>query len=513
MAFHDVFRYIRAAPDFCTSSNLEGLSNAILNIAHLPCDDSLFERLVGLIVANGKIVRPALIRILLDCFWPQRKAQAVTLLAELCRSHTSNAVTLHNAQIDVFLIGQLPDDGCLQLIKQIALVISSPAVVDRFIVLLVKTAVGQEFTNFIRNIIFESYRIPVATFDSDASVVLDSVSLAAPFSFTGWIFAESEYRFDLLSVGGISIYLENSLVNIGPIAVKSIVVPVQEWVLLTLCFADDQIIVLVNSTVSEHLTLRISGRGSLVFLPGGSGKGKAASFGIFPGLDRACVRSLHTKGPQWTDAPTVSHIAYFTPADVAEYRAAHRKMLEVMNLPNVLLKICGGDILLPLLAQPAPAGLTADETAGRLDAILALLAGALLIDDEQQQLSDENDEMGTIAHLLMTHHAQSISYHTYRHFLDLLHLSAREQIMRAVLLNFGLWSQSAVFVRVAEDWRMVLFVTSPEVREHLLPLPRLLDLMRVYLWYSVRELPVFPPDGPCNRSSKCPLACDSPARF
>jgi hypothetical protein len=173
-----------------------------------------------------------------------------------------------------------------------------------------------------------------------------------------------------------------------------------------------------------------------------------------------------------------------------------------MNLPNLLLKICDDNILLPLLAQPAqpaqpaPAGLTADETAGRLGAILTLLGAELLIDDEQQ-LSTENDEMGTIAHFLMIHHAQSISYYTYQHFLDLSHQVSNpdlpEQILRAVLLNFGLWSRSAVFVfvfvfvRVAEDWRMVFFVTSPEVSEHLLPLPRLLDIMRVYLWYSVRD--------------------------
>jgi hypothetical protein len=170
-------------------------------------------------------------------------------------------------------------------------VISSPAVIDRFIVLLVKTVDGQEFTNFIRNIILESYRISVATFDSDASVVLDSVGLAVPFSFIAWIFTESEYRVDLLSVGGISIYLENSLVNIGPIAVKSIVVPVREWVLLTVCFADDQIIVLVNSTISEHLTLRISDRAALSSSRVAAARARLRLSGSSLGLTGfACVR-------------------------------------------------------------------------------------------------------------------------------------------------------------------------------------------------------------------------------
>jgi hypothetical protein len=162
-----------------------------------------------------------------------------------------------------------------------------------------------------------------------------------------------------------------------------------------------------------------------------------------------------------------------------------------MNFTNVLLHVCRIEILLPLLDQSDDKSLGFEENCRRIESVCNLLRSALLIDEEQQRYLVEIHGMSIVSRFLVKYHPKSLSYGLYRHFLDLSNQvsvpALKNQIVESVLVNFEIWSHSAFFVCITEDWRIVLFVFFPEIIKELLTLPKLLDCMRIYLWYTVRE--------------------------
>jgi hypothetical protein len=353
-AFDYVFEYMKYVPVLSAEENITSLCSALLRAPGIARDDSLYDKIMKLIVPHKDFIEsPALVNVLLEYFWFDRKSRILKDLSVLCAVDTHNAIALHSCQFDLFLINCLLrefDFECLSFFREIAKVISSPNVVQHFISLFPpkqKRRIIDSLITFIEEILISNQSNPIATFDG--GVNLNLVSLPECFVFSGWVFLESEQRFDLFDFG-CPIYIQNHQLYIDIILLKELFLPLHQWFLLTIRFAPSFLQVFVNDTTHATLTMDLSFQEPCHFLPGAMGFGKAASFGLYEQLTVAQIAASFARGPRGT-VPASKPILFWSPSDVAGYRTKLAIDVETLNFANVLLNVCRIDLLLPLFVE------------------------------------------------------------------------------------------------------------------------------------------------------------------
>ena len=502
--FDYIFYYLRYLPDTYSSHNINELANAILNDMKLERDDALYKKLMEVISPDHVTVeRPLLIKLLLICFWDEKREKIMDDLIDLCQLQSNNTIACSRSGIDVFLVAKMKqekecDAKALRLLELIAGRVSSPVVVHNFISLFCPDENGnpspnqRNYIEFLNKMILKNYDTPISVLESGTSMNL-SFKSNGYFAFAGWVFNESNSEFELLDMPGYSrVSFLDGCIFIGDES-TGCQIPTKRWFLLTIVFQPKEVSIYIGQDQITTVEHDICYQGPVVVLAGASGRGRLGSFGFFPVLSKKQVQSIFQDGPRRTVKPSFPCHVYFTPREIQDFKLSQTKDPEIMTFADVLLKTCRIELLLPLFAQLSSNSESSDEYTSRIESVLSLFRSVLLIDEEQQVYFAGIRGFSIIAHLLLSSGDKALTFNLYNAFFNLsqefVNEELRNQLILDILLNFELWTRTPDFVRIANHWKNVLFPSC----ESLVILPsQLIDWMRIYLWYEDKDTLIRP---------------------
>lgn len=484
------------------------LSNLINSKKLIPCDDKLFELIKGPMINNNIIVQPLLAKLFMLCFWKTSKSKVVDLFNDLCQSTSLNAIGLHEAEIDIFLVDELNNlelnddeiDERLSLLELISNVISSPVVVQNYISLLKGDT---KYLRFLNKLIEADYAIPISILPLDV-VIEDEFQLEhfGTFSAIAWLFVDSDknsmtiFRINdddneiVVRIDKTQLLVNNSYI---------FDIPLKKWFFLALTFSyeEESVIGYLNTTLIKsvpvdsiqwpNLSIRKYRMGDSNSLTGRYG-----SFGFIKNLAKINVRYFVEAGPRNIAEPKMSTIEYFTPQRISDVRATFLRRPDVINFAEVFLQICKIELILPLFAQ------LTDDTE-RLNQVFSVLRNSLLIDESQQNYFYEIKGFAAIAHLLVSTSFKGLTFDFYLKFFVLCQEigfeGLRNALIRDILINFELWTHSPDLLRISDHWKNILFVGFDFVALELMNFQELLSKLRIYLFYKPLEEKYIRNDG------------------
>ena len=498
--FDYIFYYLRYLPDTYSSHNINELANAILNDMKLERDDSLYKKLMEVISPDHVTVeRPLLIKLLLECFWDEKRDKILDDMIDLCQIQSDNALACSRSGLDVFLVTEMKrdmkyDSKILRLLELIALRISSPVVVHNFIALFRPDENGRPNPNqgayiqFLNKMILKNYNTPISVLESGISMEL-SFKSNRYLCFLGWVFNESNSRFEVLNMSDMQVAFVDSNIFIGQ-ENTGCQIPTKKWFLLTLVFQPNEVHLYIDKDEMATVDIDVCYNGKVRVLGGVRGRGRLGSFGFFPALSNTEIASVYQAGPRCSAAPSFPSLVYFTPREIQDFKLSHTKDPEILTFADVLLQTCRIELLLPLFAQFNTSAESADEYSTRIDSVLALFRSVLLIDEEQQIYFAGIRGFSVISHLLLSSSYDVLTFKLYRSFFalsqELKYEALKEQVVVEILLNFELWTRTPELVQIADHWQKHLFPGMSKSTE-LFAANQLIDWMRLYLWYDKKD--------------------------
>ena len=511
--FELVFKYFEfLGHEDISMSIIVFMKDLIVSKHLIDCDDGLFELIKNKMVKNDIIVQPLLAHLMVLCFWNEQYKQIVKLFTEYCQINSLNSVTLHEAEIDSFIVDELKSSTLtdeeiterLNLLEQISIVISSPIIVQNFISLLKGNT---NYLYFLNKLIVLNYSIPIAILPF--YVVIENEfksSHVGSFSIVVWLYLESDKNdmtlFRINENDDIKIFIKGIKLFVNDAYIFDL--PIKKWFFLGLSFnaKEKSIVGYVNMNVvkilldqTEDVSLMIDWD-NLHLKKYSIGDpesltGRYGNFGFFPDLQKINVRYFVEAGPRNIASPQIPTIEYFTPRKISDIQAAFLKTAEISNFTEIFLQICKIELILPLFAQ-------LDDDKDRLNQIFCVLRNSLLIDENQQKYFQEIEGFAVITHLLISTHFKGLTFDFYMKFFNLCQEIANENLrndlIKDVLINFELWTRSPEFLQITNHWKTVLFAGFEFISQKLMEFHDLLFLMRIYLYYQPIETKYIRPE-------------------
>ncbi|OHS93597.1 hypothetical protein TRFO_40119 [Tritrichomonas foetus] len=494
--FELIFRFIEfIGSRFLTIDLILLIKNLIVSKKLIECDDRLFNLIKNSMVMDDIIIQPLLAKLMIYCFWNNDNYHKIIhYFSELCQINSVNSIALREAEIDSFIVDELRTlklteeevNARLSLLEPIAIVISSPIVVQNFISLL------KDYTNylyFLNKLIVLNYSIPIAILPF--SVIIENEfkdEIVGPFSFAMWLFIENDkspitmFNFNDCE---IVVCIKNKQLIVNSTTIFEI--PMKKWFFFALTFNNKNITAYLNMNVVKILDFEWESPHLKRYKIGGYEcmNGRFGNFGFFKNLNKLNIRYFVESGPRNISEPErMQTIEYYTPSKISDVRATFLKTAEIENFAEIFLQICKIELILPLFAQ-------LDDDRERLTQIFSVLRNSLLIDESQQKYFQEIKGFAVITHLLISTQFKGLTFDFYMKFFNLCgeiaHVPLRNDLIEDILINFDLWTRSMEFHQITNHWKTILFAGFEFISQELISFIDLLGFMRMYLFYEPIE--------------------------
>lgn len=522
-----VFKYLMFLGDSPTiTENL--LSKIESKMSSFPTD-FLFKNAIDIMAGKENasyekgfdITQPNVLKLFKSFFWKIDKQKVLHILTSLAQYSLSNCITIHKIKYDLFLVNELKTeendemiDSILELLKLVEIVVSSPVIVQKFISLLKSTDFvisknQSKYIDFLDEMIKANYNLPISTLPLEPNFTIMShlktpINTTLGFSFTAWIFIETLDEVVLFQFeSSQALIIHGTDLQISDILILSDL-PVKQWFLLSVTFFENTISTFINKMLKEQVKYEkklFKDSVSYVIYGGGQKKsGKMSCFGLYPPIKKTNIRSLNDIGPRLVSPPDFPYYDFYTPSRITDACIDQLHSVETKNFAEILLKVSRIELLLPLFAQLDMKTSDGQHDPNRIKSISSFIRNALLIDEDEQHYFYNIKGFAIISHLITSSNFQDVSYDFYLIFYKICQEIAveelRDQLIQDILINFELWSQNiSDFVKISSHWAKTLFEGYECIKHRLLPFEKLLDLMRLYLWYTPADQSFLPIRG------------------
>jgi hypothetical protein len=194
---------------------------------------------------------------------------------------------------------------------------------------------------------------------------------------------------------------------------------------------------------------------------------------------------LGQQGPRAAPKCSVPHISYVSTAD--------NKNPHLVPFAQVLIKGCKVSVLLPLLSILDATYPDGEALPSFVLTIVHSISSALLLSESGQRDFVECGGASTMAYLLGRAQAGHLTYCLYLKFITLLkmvtYVPLQRDILDQLLLNTELWVRASgdVQLQITRHWARGLLSQYPDLVKEFRPAKVILDILRVYYWYTPVE--------------------------
>lgn len=484
-----------------SEDEIESIVTAIRNVCGAEPGAEISDRLTSLMVVESEILHAKAAKIILQAFSKSRSlCHCFEHLTGLCRSSQRNGLSLHKADIDLFILGMIMDwcaEGtqdqktveaaldCFQLISDVE---CSFAVVQKFVQLLCPID-ALYFSNYhtliigkLHEIILQSSKVPRAWLPilPKSSVIVNIPSAPNDLCFTVWFRTDTDnpqYKYSLVAFSdgtrGLSVQIRGNVIHIRNFASHDLVceyivtepLRLGEWFLLTFAVMGEYINYFCGKTGKFLVPLKygfsrtnLTVRYNTVIDLGGItlvNCAKIGRFSLFGTLDSRSLAKIVASGVNGDLPPSLTPIFHFVPTlsgktfnlysqTNVQYTCELKQVDRFRTFAEVLFKYCHFEILLPLLAQVDIKYRDGFEIKDYALLIVQLIADGLRISEEARSGFQDHEYMKVIAHILIRSQPIHLSYKLYMLFFTIFRqtqeVELKKQIFRDILMNYELWT-------------------------------------------------------------------------
>lgn len=478
-------------------------------LVSLLAGELLQERIPDFEIKNGHVLH-----MLFRFFGESTEVDIIGFINKLCIFSPANCIACNQSRFDQELLDYVlkhQDENTpkiseiLILVSTIACVISSPAVVQKFISLFIPvesryiTCINQKLLQplqliFTRERERPSVSVPIDR-PIDEAIPSTGYNIKNGFTFVSWIYFEEAQIASILAVTDesgpqVTLEIQNDVFYLNGRSTMG-QVPRKRWSFITVTYQDNALRLYCDSQSICILPVNIQvWSGQVLVRVAGARKaqGKVGNFGMFQPLTDAQIRNLFMRGPR-TIRSEGKPVFYYTAERIRALANLTLKN-EIRTFTDILLRFFKVEVLIPLFAQlelPMMNGTPSDMDV--LD-VIAVFRAALDIGEHEQQQFCEANGFSIISHLLYAASPRQVNFEVYEAFFSmfesLLHEPLQQQLFTQILVNFDLWIQCSPedHQKILEQWEELLFPRYSHLFLEFCPFKVLLNRMRIYYWYN-----------------------------
>ncbi|EAY02739.1 Beige/BEACH domain containing protein [Trichomonas vaginalis G3] len=513
--------------------------------------DKLIDILSGGIYSQNHqpfvIKQPSVLTLLVKVFkGGQKQHSLLKFLLDLLRAKPINVWRCHESGFDMTLLDLLFEwrvegkveeenvDLCLIIVNFIAMSITSPVVVQKYISLL-SSFDGEHLPFYHSNFVKSLQRLfKTGEFMPDGSLCLDNLStvsiqncgLSNDFTFSFWLFFmkqnigtkqiliqikkdnESELRISLKN-GVICIVLRSSEVTTK----LNLDVDLQEykWNFVSISFRSKQIKIYTNKSLSltfnEFYGLSPTNYNIKINFPSQKYKNnptkglKLGSFCLLNGsFDLEYHNKLFTLGLRnnyKNDDVCFSFVPHlvtgrFKPSKFSScgLKFVHniKRIKRELTFPSLFVSVCNVENVVPLFAQIDMINLNNEKEKDLCHNAINVLKCVLTTSKSAQISFCDVDGFRAISHLLIETE-NCLNFEIYNGFYELSnmikHKSLLKQLLEYIVLNLDIWIKcdEENHLKILKHYRDVLFVNT-SLAKTILSFPFWSSILRCYYWYK-----------------------------
>lgn len=544
------------------SQQIASLESAIENcfVTNIPPQLSLrlIQLIAGECVASQQpffvIRQPKILQIYLKMALRNNTVlEAISFINGLCIYSSRNCELCHSSGLDLFIIdtlSTLPNEDpevtkhLLVLFEKIATVISSVAVVHRYISLLAlvdgKIPARQLlYISALNSIVSYASQVPagVMILQDSAQLELKNIDfedIKNGFTLMAWLYVEelsgdydpdlftlvdskgSRFRVFFTSAGCFYALHRDGNEAIGKIDVKLVQ---RTWFNLAIhCnIQEHQIVGFVNCHQGKQREMPELGLvpGDIKVIVGGNSPVyvhpvKVGPLGLFGDATKDQIASVYGLGPHLNGKLTCDAIFFLQPQWAQQKMSFLAKRMrsgvvgkivkssrtQASSFTDVLIRICKVETLIPLFAQLMATPPVEGFFPMFLTSIVNVLSQALLASEQGQESFSRANGCSVLSKFLTTMADEFADYQIYLQFASLMQSVSypplQKDLVQRILFNPEIWLKCdpESHLRVLRHWTRTLMPSLMGSANQFLSFDVLLYFLRVYYWYEPVEEPL-----------------------
>lgn len=434
----------------------------------------------------------------------------------LCAYSRNNCYKCHQCGFDISLLNYvlLNRDSndpkiseILSLVSTIALVISSPAVVQLYISLFVPFE-GRYLSNIHHNLLKPLHSIFANSLDNPyisfplsfeyTQKIQFQKDLLSSFSFIFWICYDSISNANLFKLAAqekvlFSLTMIDGLLYLNDKS-TGCTIPKNRWCNICIDNFEQMSRLYIDSSpiYATYSKFEQINGSFMMCIGGGSCKyAEICNFGLYQHLSKKQIRALFLHGPRTTKilfSPIFYNNAFDLYKMVPQYPIIQKN--KINNFVDILLSLFKIEILLPLFAQidlPLKSG---EEHHFKILDVLSILDAAFLVGETEQASFAKAKGFSIISHLLCSLSPYNITNNLYLSFFRicnrLINEEAKKELFSQILLNYEIWmvSSNEDQIQILKHWKNNIYPNFNEYFVQIFDFPSLLMFIRIYFWYN-----------------------------
>ncbi|EAY11976.1 Beige/BEACH domain containing protein [Trichomonas vaginalis G3] len=469
----------------------------------------------------------------------------IEIINLICQNFQNSRLLLHNHGIDAHIIDIIKDakddvliDTCIAVIKQITSLVSSAAVVNKFVSLLLPInekyfpRYQEKILTFLNGLITDALRQPLCgyTITKTSSPYVRGLKSEQfiDFSFSIWLYCTKTVQdaviftlhdanrlsFSLFIIKGCATIVINKGDDSweGPL---KLICPVNRWFILTATVEyqknqNKKIVVtleLEGYAIRQLFVLHEFAPGDILFqlsnsMTNSENEVMVGPLSIFSKIPQHELQLLTKSNPH--QMPTVPKTPFFfmlpkkdgekiSLSVNPEYQIVYKpiKNLQPFSILDVLSARIGYSVLVPLFAELN----CTYEDGTKFDDFgiicINIIKNTLILNNRSQSELDTSKSFESISYLLSAMNPVHLTFDLYLSFFNLTTYITNKYLMkslyRSIICNFDLWYLSSDKIKIFRHWESVLYTNYTTYARKALSFENLLMIMRTFFYYEPLE--------------------------
>lgn len=480
----------------------------------LLASDQLTSYTPTFIISNG-----CMMNVMFRVFYSNSSIDLLKFISDLCHFSENNCTILHHSFFDLTLLDFLMENResddpkiprILDIISIIASVISSPAVVQRFISLFIP--LDSRYLSKIHHLLLKPLLTIIQKAQICPSLTISlnrkyeqTISSKAQFdkegfAFTFWIYYKSCENLNIFSLLNgehktiFSIGLNQNIFTINS-SLTTVSLPKEQWKFVFVSYQNGTVRFYIDNThisqidnVSLKFTLGVS-----TLQVGGAkyAKIRLGNFGLYDSFDSSIVKTVYELGPRSIQIMK-KPLLYYTQVNLRQL-PQYRNDMETRTFADILFKFFKLEIFLPLFAQLDLPLKTGEASNFDVHDVVSVFKATLFVGEIEQMDFEKVQGFAIISHLLCSSSPSLATYALYFSFYEILDILISEDLKKElfvqIIMNFDLWAPASPdeHIMILKHWNKILLDRYKGMFIELFPFSYLLDILRIYYWYDPIE--------------------------